>query len=457
MPTISPPGRFCILLVLASLCPSTAHSGKPDWVLKRPFLPDTYVGIGMAQKTGPAAGYTETARNIALNDIASQITVSISSDVLRRVFETHESLGEEFQSHVRASAKADLEGVQIVDTYENDDEYWVYCSISKADYQARRAATMKNAVTMAIGLYSSAHTYEKNGNIPQALGLYAQAFGPIEKYMAEPLEVEYGGRTILLVNELYNSLQNLLQRITLNTVDGKRMAKIGRPLKPPLEISATLEGPQATAVPQLPLTFSFTRGSGSLADMVKTDQTGKAICDVHKITASERIQVIEAKVSLQNLISRDSIPPVVQTVVRSLSVPTARFVLTVSGVDVVVQASESMFGQPLKQNRIEPVLKSYLGERGFAFVNDLSRASLAITIKADARKGSQAYGLAFSLISASVSVLDLETGQEVFKSSVDDVKEGSDNFEKAAYKGFTTAADRIVSELLPGLIDKVRK
>ena len=63
MHTISLPGRFCILLVLASLCSSAAHSGKPDWVLKRPFLPDTYVGIGMAQKTGRAAGYASLAKN----------------------------------------------------------------------------------------------------------------------------------------------------------------------------------------------------------------------------------------------------------------------------------------------------------------------------------------------------------------------------------------------------------
>jgi len=445
------------LCFISAIFSSLSHCGRPDWVEKRPIIPSVYVGIGMTQKHGPSAEYTEVAKNIALNDIASQITVSISSDVLRKVFESNEKLGEEFQSQIRTSAKAELEGVQLVDTYEDGDEYWVYFRLSKADYESRRADRMANAIAMSLDLFSKGRSNEKTGDFTRAIGLYAQAFGPIEKYLAEPLEALYEGRRVLLVNEIYTSLQSLVGRIVLTAMAPKRDATIGRPLKPPLELTATVEAPKTLPVERLPLTFKFIRGSGNLVEHALTDKNGIARCEVHKITASERIQMIEGRINLHDLFGGDSVSPVVQTVMSSIPISTIKFVLNVSGVDVVVDADESMFGKKLQQNRIEPVLKSQLGEKGFAFVIDVSKAALTVSIKADARKGAEMQGLAFAYVSATVSVLDMETGQEIFKSSVEDMKEGSDTYEKAAYKAFSSAANRIAQELIPKLVEKVQK
>jgi len=147
----------------------------------------------------------------------------------------------------------------------------------------------------------------------------------------------------------------------------------------------------------------------------------------------------------------------VRTILGSFALPGTRFVLNVSGVDVFVDANESMFGEPLQQKRIEPVVKSELGARNFSFVDDRTKASLLVSIRADARKGTESFGLAFAFASATVSVLDLETGKEIYKSSIADVKEGSDSFEKAASKGLNTLAQRIARDMIPQLVDKVQK
>jgi len=444
-------------MVLVGLCASLAFSDEPEWVKKRPIIQESYVGIGTAQKNRPAAEYTEGAKNVALNDIASQITVSISSDVLRKVLEKNEQLEEEFQSRIRASATADLEGFQLIDTYENDEEYWVYLRLSKAGYAAGRAAKLNAATSQSLDIYASGKKHEQEGKVGQALGLYAQAFGPIEKYLSEPLVVQSEGQSVYLVNEVYSSLRTLLERIEVRTSDGERDAKIGRPLKPPLELSAVLRDTASPPVARLPFRFKFTRGSGDFVDRVQTDGKGVARCAVQKITASDRIQIVEAEMDLLALAGGEQTPPVVRTILGSFTLPGARFVLNVSGVDVFVDADESMFGKPLQQKQIEPVVKSELGARNFSFVDDKSRASLVISIKADVRKGTESFGLAFAFASATVSALDLETGKEIYKSSISDVKEGSDSFEKAASKGLNTLAQRIARELLPQLLDKVQK
>lgn len=450
-------GFMRALSLQALLGTSVAFGGEPEWVTKRPIDQQSYIGIGMARKGRPAAEYTEAAKNVALNDIASQITVSISSDVLRTVLEKNEQFQEEFQSSIRASATADLEGVRLMDTYESDEEYWVYYLLSKAGYAARRAEKLNAAATQSLDIFSRGKQSEQEGRIGQALGLYAQAFGPIEKYLAEPLVVQSDGQSVYLVNEVYSSLRTLLGRIEIKTSEAERDAKIGRPLKKPLELTAVLRDSTPSPVARLPFRFAFTRGAGEYVDRVQTDTRGVARCEVQKITAADRIQIVEAELDLRALAGGEQVSPVVRTLLGSFTIPTTRFVLNVSGVDVFVDADESMFGKPLDQNRIEPVVKSELGARNFSFVDERSKASLLISIKADVRKGSESYGLAFAFASAAVSVLDLETGKELYKNSISDVKEGSDSFEKAASKGLNTLAQRIAREMVPQLADKVQK
>jgi hypothetical protein len=337
---------------MATLWTTSAAADEPEWVTKRPNIPLYYIGIGVVRKDRARDEYTGAARNVALNDIAGQITVSVSSDVLRTVLEKNEQLEDEFQSRIRASATADLEGVQVVDTYETDDEYWVYCRLSKADYEERRAEKLNAAVSQAVDLYSRGKTNEQKGNAGQAIGFYAQAFVPIEKYLTEPLRAE--GRSEYLVNDIYSSLRTLLERIDLKTTEGEVNAKIGRPLKKPLEVRAVMKD-SATPAAGLPFRFAFTRGSGEHVDFVKTDDAGIARCPVQKITATDRIQVVGATLDLLALAGGDQAPPVVRTVLSSFTPPATRFVLNVTGVDVFVESDESMYGQPLKQNRIEPV------------------------------------------------------------------------------------------------------
>jgi hypothetical protein len=416
-----------------------------------------YIGIGIAQKNRPATEYTEGARNSALNDIASQITVSISSDVLRKVLEKNEQLEEEFQSSIRASATADLEEVELVDTYETGEEYWVYCRLSRADYAERRSRKLSAAAAQSLNLYSRAAQSEREGRIGQALGLYARAFGPIERYVTEPLVVDHEGRTLYLVSEIYTALRTLLDRIEVRPSAPERDAKIGRPLNKPLEFAAILSGAASTPATQLPFRVAFTRGAGECVDLVHTDDGGIARCKVQKVTASDRIQVVEARLDLQSLAGGEQISPVVRAVLSSFALPETRFVLNVSGVEVFVQTDEAMFGKPLQEKRIEPVVRSELHARNFALVDEKSRAALVVSIRADVRKGSEDYGLAFAFSSADVSVLDIETGEEVFRSSISDVKEGSDSFEKAAYRSLNTLARKIAGEMVPRLVEKVQK
>lgn len=430
---------------------------QPAWVQKRPVDPPYYIGIGATQKEKGSTDYIQKAKDAALNDLASGITVTVSSEIMRKVVETNASIEDNFKSQIQTSAKAELEDVEWVDTYDGDGQYWVYCRISKAAYEAAKQRKIRNALKLATDLYQSGKKFEAEFNAARALTYYVQSLAPMEKYLGEPLETEIGGKKVILVNEIFSALQNLLGQIELKSLTPKQDGKVGMPLKKPFEVTAALTGTTVGPVASLPLKFTFIRGGGEMVNTGTTDNTGDAKCDVHKITAADKIQIVEAKISLAGMIAADSRSAILGAVLNTLSVPSTRMILNVTGLEVYVDADESQFGAKLKQPRIEPAIKNKLVEKGFAFTNDMANASVVINIKADSRQGSETMGLCVSYVDATVSVLDMRSGEEIYKNSMNNVKGISDTFEKGAFKAFDECAKNIVDGLIPKLVDKIQK
>jgi hypothetical protein len=78
-------------LASASACSVTQKTKKaetpppdlrPEWVKTRPFRPGVYTGIGSAPKVGTGADHQSQAKYQALNDLASEISVTISGSSL---------------------------------------------------------------------------------------------------------------------------------------------------------------------------------------------------------------------------------------------------------------------------------------------------------------------------------------------------------------------------------------
>jgi hypothetical protein len=76
---------YVSLLVIASGCSSSKRAGKtdmlkdaPEWVQQTPNTPSYYHGIGMIYKSG-VQNYRERARQVALSELAGNISVNISS------------------------------------------------------------------------------------------------------------------------------------------------------------------------------------------------------------------------------------------------------------------------------------------------------------------------------------------------------------------------------------------
>jgi len=431
-------------------------AAQPGWVEKRPVDPNYYIGIGVVQKD-IHHDYIQRGKNAALSDLSSEITVNVSSELLDIAIEQSGMTEEQIRQEIRTTTRNELDGYELVDTYETRKEYWVYYRLSRALWAMKKQERLDKAITLSRDLYQSGLTRAESGDITGAIRMYLQAFEPIQKYIAEPLKTSVNGQNVYLKNEIYSQLQRTLSAIQLAPVkadiDGKYSMALDSPLQVKSEFRIGRKDPINVA--NLPLEFLFLRGAGELVSDVVTDEEGIGTSQVSKITSPEQVQIVRVKMRLDDLVPGDTSLTLVRNIVRSLAAPETRIVLNVSGLVARIESSESNFGKPLEVAYIEPLVKNVLSDRGFSFSEENSSADFLIDIEANSRKGSIVYGQHVAYVDMNISVLDMRSGEEIYKQSFTEVKGIHLDYERAGLKAFENAGERFKEDFSETFFTKV--
>lgn len=428
-----------------------ASQKKPRWISEHPVANDYYIGIGAADKGNSDLDYRQIAKESALQDLSSEINVNITSQVVVDLMETSDHVEEELKAQIRSSTKAKLEGYELVDNWEDDSQYWVYYRLSKELYKKNRKARIDRASSLGLNLFIKAREKENENDPAAAMGLYIQAMQTIEEFIGEPIKKEYAGSTIYLQNELFNSLQSLLSNITLTVKQGQVKGTVGRALKDPIRITANNVDKKPVA--NLSLSVEFVKGSGDLISPVRTGTDGVANSRVTNISSPDELQIINIKVMMASEVTQNEYP-LIYKLIKNMNTPSARVIINITGIICFMEVSETIMGEKPAILYIEPKLKKVLTDRGFAFTDSIADADILIKVEAVAREGAQIYNLFSSFADMSISVTNLETGQEVYKNSFSDLKGIQLDYQKAGIEALKNAGkkvDEISSELVSKL------
>ena len=427
-----------------------ASQKKPAWLENRPRNPLYYIGIGMASKSPTSGDFRAIARDNALQNLASEITITIASELIVKLVEQAGIVQEEFQSQIRSSTTASLEGYELVDSWEDQNEYWVYYRLEKDVYAARREDAINKAKALGWDLLSRARENETRGDASAAINLYVQALKSIENYITEPLERTHGGTTLYLQNEIFTGLQGLINKISLVPVQGSVKARTGRPLAEPLALISRFS--DGSPVNNLPLKLWFVRGDGDFVSRIKSNREGRAESKVIKIKSTDPIQIVQAELEIGDDAEQSAIT---KSILRGINLPSTKFILNVSRMLFYVDSREMHLGQNLDLKYVEPRLKNLLAEQGFSFSEDVSQADFLIRVQASSRKGAEVYNLFSSFVDLNISVINLATGDEIYKTSVDGIKGIQLDYEKASIEALKNAGKKL-EEVLPDLLAKLQ-
>lgn len=445
-----------IQISLLCLCVLSLKAKTPAWISQRPIDKDYYIGIGVATKQADSRDYIQFAKDAALQNLASEITVNINSEVISNMIEKSGVLEEEIKARIKTSTMAELEDYELVDTWEDKKEYWVYYRLSREIYAQNRATRIMIARQLGLDLFTKGKLSEENGNYSQALKFYIRAFSPIEKYINEPLQVDFRDREIYLGNELYSQVSSLLYNLSLQPVQDKISAKIGKSLKNPVRFAAYFNTAANEKVPvnDLPLQVNFLKGEGELVESMVTDDQGIARTTVSRIISSDKMQILEAKVDLLAMTGQDTTSFVFQEILQSLESPATKVILNVSGLTIYIETQEKNFGQDIGLKHIEPELKEALADRGYSFTDDIGGADLYIMLDVDTREGGKAFNMVTAYADLNISVTDMTTGNEVYKNALSKIKGIDLEAQKAGLKSLDNAAAELKKIIIPDMTAK---
>ncbi len=451
------------VLVLLSACatgprpdanPDIMQAGpKPSWLIQQPVDPSYYLGIGSASKNTFGSEALKSAQDLALADLASQITVTITSDIVTTLIENGALTEEEYLATARSEAVADLEGHELVDTWQDANYHYAFYHLSKARYAEIQARKRKVALALSTDFLSKAKAAKALNQFSDAFNATIQAFIPLLPYLNEALEVEFDGRTVILSNEVNIQLQSMLSGIDLSPNITNLAAKLGQPISASLTVFA--KDSDGQPIKGLPLKAQFQKGEGELVESLKTGNQGIASLQVTNITAPLKLQILEVKVDFQQLIKVvDS--PVLAGIILSIPATSTRIILDVNNPSIYLESSEAFNGKGLMQLQVEPRIKNHFILEGFHFVDNPQDADWQMTLNATATQGTEYSGMFTTFADVSLSVVDRKSGDEIFNNSLSRVKGIDLNYTNAANKAFNAAADKMIVTILPEIMKSLK-
>ena len=274
------------IYVLTILFCSTLLAQEPGWVKQRPTSQQYFIGIGSADKT--SSGYRNLAKADALNDLASEISVSVSSELID-VMTEYSGFSEEYaRSEIRMSTKDDLEGYERYDDYNGKDSYWIYYRISK-DYFKRYA---NNAI-------SSFDTYlvsKDEDDVTLELTLLINCLEYIYRAAGQDIYHQSSGKNLRL--EVPRLIKSSLSNIEIKSSKTRYEAYYGRGIDDAIDIQV-VDRRNSQPVSSIDMEVRFERGDGEfLSDQYQTDRNGRLKVNVTQINSKQEQQVIKASANL---------------------------------------------------------------------------------------------------------------------------------------------------------------
>lgn len=419
----------------------------------KPAQDTYYIGIGHSVKDG-TNNYIQSAKNSALEDLVSEIKVNISSTSVLSQIDANKEFQEKYEQIIQTKVTDDIQEFEQVDAWEDERNYWLYYRLSKQRYKEIKDEQKRNAVTLALDFFTKAKQSERGNDVIQALGFYFQGFRAIEKYLAEPIQLEFEGKNILLTNEIYANIQQLLDKIQL-TVDPKeimvnrRVAESGQTV-----IAKSVLKETKKVIGDLPLKAAFEKGAGDVFPDYKTDGSGQSKILITKISSRDLEQTVGVKVNLLAFAGQGA-SDISSLVAQKMTVPKANILLKVHRPLVYVSAIEKSLGVDKANQQMTNKLKNFLTNSGFELTDEKSKAELWMDINANSEKGAMSGSIYITYVTAVIKVITLKDGKEIYATTLDRIKGYSLDYVRSSQEAYNKSLETLEKEKMPELLNAI--
>ena len=408
------------VLALISSCGSKKVSvdERPSWVKSRPLSDADYIGIGKASKIKSPNKYLQLAKNDALSDISSEVSVKISSSSVLSSVETPQGFADTYSSLIKSNTKNDLEGYILVSTFETETDYWCYYQLNKQKYSLYISEKRNTAISKSLDLYQRSIDSRKNGKLKYSILFNIKAIEAVKDYWSEKIEIDFNGKSILLGNELMANLNKIIGEITVipdvKNIDGVRGKSITNDL-----LSFTLSDSERNFQEGIPVLFIYSDGRIS-KNKVVSDRFGKVSYGFKKLKSRNNNVKFVCRVDLSNLIDEASSDYMLHKLLDNMTTPKASVNISVRNPIIYINSNEKVLGEKYVDNEIRNVMNTYLINKEFKTTKIKKESDFELRIDADTKKVSRNSDRVYTC-ELSVDIKMYADGEVVYSTRVNDV------------------------------------
>lgn len=417
-------------------------SPQPDWVRSRPVTAGYYTGIGWAQKTSDVHQYQQAAKQNALADMASEISVNISSSSVLHAFESKLGFREDFSSTIQASTREELEGFQLAGTWEDQGNYWIYYRLSAARHHEIKQQRKNDAVALSAGLLANALENRDRGHMRLSVVQLVNSLEAIRPYFNEPLPAELNGRNIQIGVEIFNELSSSISRLQITPVKKEILVKNGQAISPSMlgfRVSSELAG----TVADFPLLAVYSERP-IRNNRARTGTDGVAGFGIESVRSSKNIETFTVRADIETILAEATTDPVVRRLVGRFPVPETITRIVIQKPVIRLDAREEILGKPVSGGPLEESMRRNALEGGYELTTRQDDADFTVRIRVNAIPAGETGTYKNMVLSGSITV-ETFTGNMIYRRELEGFRGSHFNADRAGEEAYRQAARRLNS------------
>lgn len=418
----------------------------PDWVLNKPQSSFYYFGVGNAPVSIP--NYIQMAQNKALDDLAAEISIHISSHSILHLQESQQGFSEKYQSFISTRTENKLENHEGFGTWNDGSYYWTCYRLSKKEYQDAQMAKKKQALNKALDHYSKAFEFSEQQQIQSALQNYLEVLVSLEQHLNEDNKAEFRGQEIDLARESWHNLQKLLNAVTLqgpNQLQIKPISSSGKVFEYRIVVQ---KGNGLVSSGQLPI---ICRSNATILKKL-SDDSGEFGLYTNEMASFQNQLIIS--IDLEHFTAR--LPYIIQQLSKGLQVRHTAIQLEFLPLTAYINTIEKNLGETKPGNELRDILMKSLQKHRIYFTEVPALADLMIEVNADTRKGKETSGLFTSFLEFSIHVKNPE-GKEIYSDRLSNIKGIRLSYSEAGLSAYQSAENVVDEELIGPMMKTINK
>lgn len=444
--------QLTFILIILTGCSSTKRmsyeelmEGAPGWVRQTPNETVSYHGVGMASKLQDD-NFREKARQNALATLAGSISVNVSSESVLNQFEFDNNYSDYYRDNIRLSTQKMLEGYELVDTWENEQQYWVYYRLSKSKYKSLKKQRIQKARSASEADYLEARSKSAEGNAAEALRLYIEAAGEISGVLAEDLGKAPGNRQKSYSTALFTDLAAMLQTLRIVFPVEELTVKRGKSPEQETIMVKVLDG-NGNPASGVPVVCRFSWDPGDVREK-RSDASGTFRLKPGSVNSPKVDEFIFAQVDIGNILRENRADPLIRKLIGGISIPEYVLPVRIIPLHVDIDAQLKNLGETFDAAGLLSTFRQ-LFERDGIFVRQLREESdYVLHIESSTIKGKQRNGRYSASLTATFTLTD-KNGREVLVKRIEDVPGLGDDWEMAGTDAYLALEERIPIGIYP--------